>query len=214
MTLLERAHSFEQAFPKRPAAWARIVRERGREVLYATWLIGNDYRATSGFYGAYPPGYLDRVHVLFPDRRAEADAGALTTLHAFSGSLQPGPYLRCDSHQPAEFRCPIVEIASALFLEQHPASRLALAPGHLFNLVIADPPYTREDAVEYGTPPVDRGKVLRALASVTRAGGHVAWLDTVWPMHRKEEWATVGRITVIRSTNHRVRLLSIFERTA
>jgi hypothetical protein len=40
------------------------------------------------------------------------------------------------------------------------------------------------------------------------------WLDQVWPMHRKDEWRTVGRILLQRSTNHRVRLVSIFERAA
>lgn len=57
-----------------------------------------------------------------------------------------------------------------------------------------------------------RGKATRALAEVVPVGGYMAWLDTVWPMHSKACWVTVGRITVIRSTNHRVRLCSIFER--
>ena len=40
----------------------------------------------------------------------------------------------------------------------------------------------------------------------------VVWLDTVWPMHRKDTWRTVGRILLQRSTNHRVRLVTLFER--
>jgi hypothetical protein len=68
--------------------------------------------------------------------------------------------------------------------------------------------------VEVETLMIDRGKVFRSLARVTEPGGHVVWLDTVWPMHSKEEWRTVGRICLIRSTNHRVRLISIFERQA
>jgi len=43
---------------------------------------------------------------------------------------------------------------------------------------------------------------------------HLVWLDTVWPMHRKAEWRTVGRILLQRSTNHRARIVSIFERVA
>lgn len=42
----------------------------------------------------------------------------------------------------------------------------------------------------------------------------LVWLDVVWPMFRKSEWRTVGRITVIRSTNHRARIATIFERVA
>jgi hypothetical protein len=36
----------------------------------------------------------------------------------------------------------------------------------------------------------------------------------VWPMHRKDEWRTVGRIMLVRSTNHRVRCVTIFERVS
>ena len=59
-----------------------------------------------------------------------------------------------------------------------------------------------------------RGKVTRALAEVVRPGGHLAWLDVCWPMHNKTQWVTVGRIFIQRSTNHRVRVLSIFEMVA
>lgn len=39
-------------------------------------------------------------------------------------------------------------------------------------------------------------------------------IDCVWPMHTKDQWVTVGRVLVQRSTNHRVRVLSLFERVA
>lgn len=61
---------------------------------------------------------------------------------------------------------------------------------------------------------VNRRAVLAALANITVEGGHLVWLDTVWPMHRKAQWRTVGRIALTRSTNHRVRDISIFERTS
>ena len=81
-----------------------------------------------------------------------------------------------------------------------------------FPLVIADPPYSAEDAKRYGTPMVNRVKALDALAAVVPVGGHLVWLDTAWPMHSKQQWLTVGLIAIVRSTNHRVRLLSVFER--
>ena len=34
-----------------------------------TWILGNDYRVKSGFYGGYPAGYLKRVRSLFPDKQ-------------------------------------------------------------------------------------------------------------------------------------------------
>lgn len=36
-------------------------------------------------------------------------------------------------------------------------------------------------------------------------------IDQVWPMHRKAEWKTWGTIGLVRSTNHRMRLVSMFE---
>jgi hypothetical protein len=196
MTLSDRAQAFASAFPQWPAAWPRVVHEQGREVLYATWLVGNDYRNKSGYYGSYPPGFVDRVMALFPDWRDPA-----RVLHAFSGSLPPGPYTRCDSHQSAELRCRVEDLTTSV-------------EGAPFWLTIADPPYSKADADRYETPMIDRRRATRALAAVTAPGGHLAWLDCVWPMHAKAQWLTVGRITIVRSTNHRVRMLTLFERVA
>lgn len=190
-TLAERAFYYQMAFHKYPASWLRVVSEQGGDVLYGTWMIGNDYRNRSRYYGAYPPGFLDRVQALFPDWTE--------VLHAFSGSLPQGPYDRCDLVQPAEYQCDVRELPT-------------LAGNRRWQYVVADPPYTAEDAEKYQTPMVNRGQATRALAQVTRPGGFLIWLDTVWPMHAKEEWRTAGRITLIRSTNHRVRLISLFER--
>lgn len=190
----ERRDAYAKAFPRWPASWPWVVREQDRDVLLAVWVIGNDYRNKTRFYGAYPRGYLERVAALFPDMtRPEA------VLHVFSGSLPPGNYVRCDSVQDAELRCSVYEIARAT--------------AGTFELIMADPPYTKEDASRYSTPMVDRRRAMAALAEVARPGAFLVWLDTVWPMHRKAEWLTVGRILVQRSTNHRVRVASIFMRT-
>lgn len=201
LRMTDRAASFEQAYTKWHASWPRVSQEQGRDVLYATWLIGNDYRNKSALYGAYPNGYLARVAALFPD------AGE-NTLHAFSGSLPPGPYSRLDLID----RCGVPDIR---FHQGSVCDAPLIFDGRSrFNLVIADPPYSAADAERYGTPMVDRRRAIAALATVTKPGGHLVWLDTVWPMHSKRDWLTVGRITLVRSTNHRVRLATIFERTA
>lgn len=198
---------FRQKFAKWPASHPAVVREKGRDVVYATWLIGNDYRNKSRFYGAYPAGFLDRLMALMGDvpfTRVVGGFHVQNILHVFSGSLPAGPYVRLDLHRDreAEYHGSVYDAAGIFGLRPK------------FGLVIADPPYTGADAVKYETPMVNRGRAMRAIADITLPGGHLAWLDTVWPMHRKDQWTTVGRITVIRSTNHRVRLLSIFERVA
>lgn len=201
MTLAERVDAFKAAYAKWPASWPWLVTERGLPVFYAVWVIGNDYRNKTALYGAYPPGFLPRVLALFPD----SDGDDL--LHAFSGSLAPGHYTRVD----------LVDRCGVPDLRFHQASVYDVAaiwPRRRFHLTVADPPYSAVDAEKYGTPTVDRRRAVAALAAVTRPGGYLAWLDTVWPMHSKREWRTVGRILVQRSTNHRARVLSIFERVA
>lgn len=162
--------------------------------MYGVWVIGNDYRSTSQFYGAYPPSYLARVSALFPD------IDGSRTLHAFSGSLPAGDYYRCDSVQRhVEYVCAVEDLPARV---EH----------RTFELVFADPPYSKDDAVKYGTPMVNRLRATRALAEIVVPGGYLVWLDTTWPQHRKSEWGTVGRILIQRSTNHRVRLCSVFQR--
>lgn len=199
LTLQERAEAFARAFPKWPAAWPRLVEEKGLPVLYAVFVLGNDYRLRSSLYGAYPHGYLQRVMAMFPD------AGE-NVLHAFSGSLEPGPYSRMDLVD----RCGVPDLrfhqADVCEAPQVFAGR---AP---FRLVLADPPYSKDDAERYGTPMVNRRKALAALAQVTEPGGYLVWLDTCWPQHRKDTWRTAGRLTIQRSTNHRIRVATIFER--
>jgi len=207
MTLSERADAFNLAYSKWPASHLRVVKEQGRGVLYGRWVIGNDYRNKTRYYGAYPAGYLQRVHALFPDIITNSESDKHHVLHAFSGSLEAGNYARCDVRHDmqAEFCCAVEDLPNQWpHTDKH-------AP-HLWRLVFADPPYSSEDAKKYGTRSVNRGKVTSALARVCEPGAFLVWLDTCWPMHRKDEWLTVGRIVVTRSTNHRVRDVTIFQR--
>lgn len=192
MRLYDRADAFNTAYSKWPASHLNIVAERGEPVIYGRWVLGNDYRNKTRFYGAYPPGFLDRVLALFPD------VPATQTLHVFSGSLSAGEYTRCDLVCDAEYQCNVYELPAVT--------------DRFFELAIADPPYSSDDAARYNTPAINRGRATSALASVIFPAGHLVWLDTCWPMHSKRDWRTVARIAITRSTNHRIRDLTIFER--
>lgn len=209
LTLHDRARSYRREFPRWEGSWPVVTSVDGKGSLTATWVIGNDYRNPSPLYGSYPRGYLKRLGALFPDLR-----GRDVVLHAFSGSLKAGPYTRLD----IVARRTRPELLGDVYDVWHLAHVRATQQGRLtakkFGLVMADPPYSKIDAEKYGTKPIVRRRVLAALATVTAAGGYLCWLDTCWPQHRKTQWRTVGFITVIRSTEHRVRLLTIFERTA
>lgn len=81
-----------------------------------------------------------------------------------------------------------------------------------YDLVLADPPYSIEDCEHYGVSMVKRNKVMKALQRLS-TGTHVVWLDQVKPMYKKDYFTNVGSIAMMKSTNHRFRVATIFERT-
>src|ERR1700689_5841182 len=67
----------ETGFPR-----SLFISEDGRIVgtwIGGTWIMGNDYRVKSAYYGGYPAGYLRRIRSLFPEKRR--------VLHLFSGKV-------------------------------------------------------------------------------------------------------------------------------
>ena len=53
--------------------------------------------------------------------------------------------------------------------------------------------------------------MLRALGGAIAPGAHLVWLDQVLPMYRKAELSVQGVIGMVKSTNHRFRVATIFE---
>src|SRR5581483_9364543 len=134
------------------------IDDRGRA--YAFWILGNDYRVQSSYYGGYPATYLRRVRALFPEKRR--------ALHVFSGMVDL-----------TEFPGDTVDINADLnptFVDD--AQTLENVPLEDYDIVLADPPYSVEDAERYQTTMVKRNSVMRALGRV-RPGTHVVWLDQV-----------------------------------
>ena len=188
MRLEERIDNYvkETGYPR-----SLFISEDGRIV--GTWIMGNAYGVKSGYYGGYPHGYLKRIKALFPDKR--------NALHVFSGrvdqSAWPGDTVDLN---------PDME---PTYLDD--AQSLENVPLDCYDIVLADPPYSVEDAEHYQPTMVKRNKVMKALTGV-RAGTPVVWLDQVLPMYRKDEWRIVGVIGMVKSTNHRFRVVTIFER--
>ena len=185
MTIQERAARYNAAFPQFPDSHFRI----SERWVSATWILGNDYRG-SGYYGAYPPGYMPRISSLFPCARP---------LHLFGGSVTSG--ITVDRRVTSDVK-PRVQ-ADALALPFRDGS---------FDLCYADPPYSDLDAARYQAPMPHRRKVLYEVHRAVRRGGFLVWMDTVLPMYRKDMWHWCGAISLWRSTNHRIRGVAIFER--
>ena len=91
------------------------------------------------------------------------------------------------------------------------AQTLEKVPLEIYDLVICDPPYSVEDAEHYKTSMISRNRVMKALQRLPE-GAHVAWLDQVLPMYSKDIWEVEAYIGVVKSTNHRFRVLTVFRR--
>ena len=165
--------------------------------IIGVWMIGNCYKNKTDYYGAYPHNYLKRITALFPDCEP--------ALHLFSGSLDNDDvgYLDVRFDLEKETNPDVVGDAEKLseYFEENS-----------FDIIYADPPYSDEDALRYGKPMVNRNKVLKECLKVLRPNGFIVWLDQIYPMYRKDELKLVGTIGLIRSTNHRVRQIFIYQR--
>lgn len=185
MEIKERIDLYNKRFPKWPPPYDANGRIEG------VWVIGNNYQG-SGYYGAYPPNYLERVGCMFTEKE--------NILHLFSGSLPPGDYIRFDSR---------VDVTPDIIGDAHELSKYV---NKKFDIIYADPPYSQEDAEHYGTILIKRNKVLNECYKVLEDDGHLVWLDEVFPMFTKRQFHLYGLFPIIRSTNHRVRCCFIFQK--
>jgi len=184
--------------------------EEGRLVA-GFWLVGNSYRNASKMFGAYPPSYLKRIKLLFPQ---EFEKGWI--LHLFSGTMQGSEREITFDIRP-EMKPDYVGNAEDIdrIFPQEMAGRMAgeneLWEG--FDLILADPPYD-DNYLRYKTAPVNKKKVIKKCATILKPGGYLVWLDTIQPIWAKADgWKLRGTIGLLQSTNHKVRVISILERT-
>ncbi len=155
--------------------------------------MGNDYRVKSQYYGGYPATYLRRIKALFPDKKR--------CLHLFSGKVDlnviPGDTVDINPE------------LNPTYIDD--AQTLTSVPLEDYDLVMADPPYSVEDAERYQTTMVKRNVVMHALKRLS-PGTHVVWLDQVLPMYRKATFKIEAVIGIVKSTNHRFRVITVFRR--
>jgi hypothetical protein len=157
------------------------------------WILGNDYRVQSLFFGGYPAGYLRRIKALFPDKNK--------VLHLFSGKVDTSVIPGTTVDLNPDLNPDIVDDAQTLFK----------VPLEEYDLVMSDPPYSVEDSEHYKTSMVKRNVVMRNLGERLSPGTHVVWLDQVLPMYRKDEFCVEAVIGLVKSTNHRFRVVTIFK---
>jgi hypothetical protein len=145
MTLQERVDNYHKVtgFPK-------ALQVGGDNRINGIWIMGQNYRVKSEYYGGYPAGYLKRIKALFPDKK--------NILHLFSGkvdkSIIDGKTIDINPDRGADV------VGDAHELSKH--------FGEEFDLILADPPYSIEDCDHYGTTMVKRTTVVRECQKVLK----------------------------------------------
>ena len=182
MNVQTRVDNYHKEFPK----YSKLI--VNRDVIEGIWVMGNNYTTKTSLYGAYPYGYLKRVHALFP----KTDK----MLHLFSGSLPES-----DEYDKVDYNTGI-----------DAENMSEVIPNNYYSLILADPPYSIEDCDHYGCCMVKRNIEFKECYKVMETGGHLIWLDQVLPNYKKIEFDIVGRIGMVKSTNHRFRVVTIFKK--
>jgi hypothetical protein len=172
---------------------------------YGFWLIGRWHNTTKGgtyYYGAYPPSYLKRLQLLFPDEFKG------TILHLFSGTVEG------DGDRVFTLDCnpePIPGVKPDFVID---AERLnECIPEKYFDIIIADPPYGNNHT-KYGVKKrASRKKVIHLCSKILKPGGYLAWLDTlVVQWAKRDGWKLRGLVGLCQSTNHQVRVITILQK--
>ena len=59
---------------------------------------------------------------------------------------------------------------------------------------------------------VRRFTIVKECYKILKPGGYLCWLDQILPMYKRELFKFVGTIGMVRSVNHRIRLVAIFQK--
>ena len=183
LSLKDRADAYSKEFPKYPPLSSTD------RWLYGIWVIGNTYKRLHGYYGEYPPSYLRRVKSLFPD--------CDNILQLFGDVVHEDITLDINP----ELSPTVVGTAHSMPFADNK-----------FDLIIADPPYSKEHAAKYNYPMINRRKTFKECYRVLKPGGFLVWLDWLLPMYRKDEWLMVGTIGIVAGTNRKIRGTTIYQK--
>lgn len=172
------------------------------------WILA---RPKVKYYGAYPNGFAERARALL---------GVTVTdpvLHVCGGRARQYPSRR--GFGPNDRTLDLDPALSPDYLQAatDPLPRVSFdmgaAPG--WPALIADPPYTADDAEKYapgrGLFP-SANLILRRMLDAVRPGGRVGMLHYVLPQPPREGVRFVACVGVICGFNNRMRVFSVFER--
>lgn len=162
--------------------------------IYGVWVIGNNYRNNSNYYGEYPHSVKERILSLFPDCQK--------ILHLFAGTIKDENTITYDINP--KYNPTICDSVKNIINHKEALKDI--------DLVLADPPYEKSDFEKYNCKPFNKAQTIRDLAKILKPHSYLVWLDTKKPMYSKNDWYLLGEIAISVSTNHRYRGLCLFEK--
>lgn len=178
--------NLNRCFPKYPPTWD------AKGYVYGVWLCNQCWMAKKQvLYGQYPPTFLPRVLAMFPTILPEA------ILHCPSGTVK-GPGVTVDKVRDMNRHPQIVASADAL----------PFADGY-FDLYLADPPYSDEDAKQYGTGHFPFTGFLKEAYRVLRPGGILGILHLWVPSLSSKQWKIRGLVAVVPGYCKRTRMFTL-----
>jgi len=189
MNDIDLVNNVNKAFPKYP----KTVYDKGW--IYGVWYCGKKFTKAQ-LYGEYPATFFRRVVAMFPDVEEKK------FLHLFSGSMGDGYGLTVDGSD--EFNPDVTHVLK----KDNPLP----FKDNVFEVVLADPPYSKKDAEEYNLPYPTSELILKEAMRVLKPGGYFFLLHTMYPAYRRKEVKLVGLIGIITGFKSITRLLSIFKK--
>ncbi len=182
------------------------------------WILG---RPKVGYYGAYPNGFPERARALLGVTSYDA------VLHVCGGKARDYPQ-KPRGYGPRDMTLDLDPDLRPDFVQAatDPLPKCPHVGGGSWAAVIADPPYTADDADHY-TPGraafPSANRILRNMLDAVRPGGRVGMLHYVVPSPPSHEAKRnpvpyrvrfVACVGVFVGYNNRMRAFSVFEREA
>ena len=162
------------------------------------WILA---RSKVKFYGAYPSGFLARARALLGVGPNDA------VLHVCSGRVRDYPFAGVG---PNDKTLDLDPILKPDYLQD---ACQPLPKG--FAAILADPPYTLEDAKHYALSPLwlpSPNALLRNMLESVELGSRVGMLHYVIPRPPKDMARFVAVVGVIVGFGNRGRFYSVFEK--
>jgi hypothetical protein len=173
------------------------------------WILA---RPKVKYYGAYPNGFLERARALLGVGIYDA------VLHVCGGHAKDYP-AKPRGFGYTDKTLDLDPATEPDFLqdarEPFPADPDRSAPFGLWKAILADPPYTLDDADKYASGrsalPTPNGLLRNGLEHV-RDGGRVGILHYLLPQPPRDGVRFVACVGVIVGYNNRMRVFSVFEK--